>query len=74
MGCSCIWIVDDLFIGTVLEVISSEVATIQFLNRGLQTVYKCLRTDDVAEVQSELFFAADIEVVLNANGLKYSVP
>jgi len=41
---------DDFCIGTVLEVTSSEVATIQFLNRGIQTVYICPRPDDVAEV------------------------
>jgi len=32
-GSSCIWICGWIFIGTVLEVTSSEVATIQFLNR-----------------------------------------
>jgi len=36
-------------------------------------LYRCSRTDDVTEVQSELDFAADIEVVLNADGCKYSV-
>jgi hypothetical protein len=36
-------------------------------------LYRCQRTDDVAEIQSELFLAADIEVDLNANGCKYSV-
>ena len=56
----------------MLEVTSSEVATIQLLN-GLQTVYRCPRTDDVAEVMSEFVLAADIEVVLSANGCKYSV-
>ena len=48
-------------------------ATIQFLNRGFQTVYRWPRIDDVADVQSNFVFAADIEVVLNANGRTYSV-
>jgi len=48
------------------------VATIQFLKRGLQIVYRWLRTDDVTEVQSKLIFAADIQLVLNANGCTYS--
>lgn len=64
---------EEFFIGTVLEVASSEVATIQFLNRGFQTVYRWPRIDDVADVQSKFVFAADIEVVLNANGRTYSV-
>ena len=64
---------NDFFIGTVLEVASSGVATIQFLNRGFQTVYRWPRIDDVADVRSKFVFAADIEVVLNANGCTYSV-
>jgi len=36
-------------------------------------VYRCPRTDGVAEVQSEFVFAADIEVVLNSKGCKYYV-
>jgi len=43
------------YIRMVLEVASSEVATIQFLNRGFQTVYRWPRTDDVADVQVSLF-------------------
>jgi len=41
-------------------VTSSEVATIQFLNRVTDYIYICPRTDDVAEVLSEMVFAADI--------------
>ena len=53
---------------------SEEVATIQSLNRELQSVHRCPRTDDVGEVQSELVFAAATKVVvLNANGHKYSM-
>jgi len=46
----------------VLKVTSSEVATIQFLNRVIYciSVYRCPRIDDVAEVLSEMGFAADI--------------
>jgi len=54
-------------------VASSEVATIQFLKRGFQTVYRWPRIDDVADVRSKFVFAADIEVVLNANWRTYSV-
>ena len=64
---------DDCFIGTVLEVASSELATIQFLNRGFQTVYSWPRIYDVANVQSQFVFASDVKVLLNANGRTYSV-
>lgn len=64
---------DDFFIGTVLEVASSEVATVQFLNRGFQNIYRWPRIDDVADVQSKFVFAADVDVLLKANGRTYLV-
>ena len=51
----------------MLNVTSPEVATVQFLNRGFQTIYRRPRIDDVADVQNRFVFASDVEVLLGAH-------
>ena len=57
----------------MLNVTSPEVATVQFLNRGFQTIYRRPRIDDVADVQNRFVFASDVEVLLCATGRTYCV-
>ena len=63
----------DFFVGSVINVSNSNVATVQFLMRGAKSSFKWPPVDDVAEVESKFVFAHDFDVT-SENGRMWQVP
>ncbi|XP_033096403.1 uncharacterized protein LOC117100720 [Anneissia japonica] len=64
---------NEWFVGTVVDIKSSERAVVQFLSKGHQNVYRWPRVDDFDTIDSKFVFAHALDVS-TANGRTWSVP
>ena len=63
----------DWFIGTVIEVVSSDKAIVQFLSCGLNNVYLWPLVEDTDTIKNWFVFANGFEVI-SSNGCTWLAP
>ena len=65
---------NDFFIGEVTDVQSTQLGTVQFLEKGYENVFKWPRVEEVCIIDSKFVFAASFDVISRNNGRTWLVP
>ena len=65
---------NDFFIGEVTDVQSTQLGTVQFLEKGYENVFKWPRVEEVCIIDSKFVFAASFDVLSRNNGRTWLVP